>query len=127
MFWHVFLFQGSFGGLTRYTAWYRFTDSQEWRTVTKPNDDEYEITIENLQPGREYEFMILGHNADGDGVFSIPYRYLTLRRSIDSYQSQQIFYLIIFFFAQHETSMTLNNSETRRGLILSPRWVHLVT
>lgn len=66
--------------------------------------------------------MVLGHNADGDGVFSIPYRYLTLRKPFAYYTLIPQF-INLNLFVQHETLMTPNNSVIRRELIHSLSWV----
>jgi len=41
-----------------------------------------EGTITNLEPGREYEFMVLSQDRYGDGMFSKTYRYYTKREFV---------------------------------------------
>lgn len=36
-----------------------------------------QATITNLEPGREYEFMVLSQDRFGDGMFSKTFRYFT--------------------------------------------------
>lgn len=60
-----------------YTVWYRRADSPEWRTMKMQHNSEMEVTVINLEPGREYEFMVLSQDRYGDGMFSKPYRYFT--------------------------------------------------
>lgn len=70
-----------------YVVWYRLADATEWRTLRmlqrQPVHD-YEnfnlpmsATISNLEPGREYEFMVLSQDRFGDGMFSKTFRYFT--------------------------------------------------
>jgi immunoglobulin superfamily member 9B len=61
----------------RFTVWYRQTDAQEWRTHQIFSSLRFETTIENLQPGTEYEFMVLSQDRYNDGLFSKPFRYRT--------------------------------------------------
>lgn len=62
-----------------YIIWYRLVDSKDWRTTSIKYPQVTEVTIDHLQPGREYEFMVLAQNSFGDGVFSKPIRYSTKR------------------------------------------------
>lgn len=39
-----------------------------------------EATIQNLQPGLEYEFMVLSQDKYGDGMFSKTLRFSTQRK-----------------------------------------------
>ncbi|KAG5676191.1 hypothetical protein PVAND_006040 [Polypedilum vanderplanki] len=61
----------------KFTVWYRLSDGLEWRTHQLQSSKKYEATIENLEPGREYEFMVLSQDRYNDGLFSKPYRYRT--------------------------------------------------
>lgn len=36
-----------------------------------------QATITNLEPGQEYEFMVLSQDRFGDGMFSKAFRYFT--------------------------------------------------
>lgn len=56
---------------------YRSTDTSEWKTVKIPSKKITEATIPNLVPGREYEFMVLSQDKNGDGMFSKAIRVLT--------------------------------------------------
>lgn len=68
-------------------VWYRLADATEWRTVrvlTRTPNRSYEnfntamhATITNLEPGKEYEFMVLSQDRFGDGMFSKTFRYFT--------------------------------------------------
>lgn len=60
----------------------------EWRTLrmlSKSPVRSYEnfnnlnmqATISNLEPGHEYEFMVLSQDRFGDGMFSKTFRYFT--------------------------------------------------
>lgn len=61
----------------KFTIWYRLADGLEWRTHQVRSSIKHESTIENLESGREYEFMILSQDRYNDGLFSKPYRYKT--------------------------------------------------
>lgn len=63
-----------------YTVWYRLADAHEWRIMRIIQKNVMEATIPNLQPGREYEFMVLSQDKYGDGMFSKPFRYPTQRK-----------------------------------------------
>lgn len=39
-----------------------------------------EASITNLEPGREYEFMVLSQDRYGDGMFSKTFKYFTKRK-----------------------------------------------
>lgn len=41
------------------------------------NNQNMQATITNLEPGREYEFMVLSQDRFGDGMFSKTFRYYT--------------------------------------------------
>ncbi|XP_031624013.1 protein borderless isoform X4 [Contarinia nasturtii] len=71
-----------------YVVWYRLADATEWRTLrmlTHPpvrsyenfNNQNMHATVTNLEPGREYEFMVLSQDRFGDGMFSKTFRYFT--------------------------------------------------
>lgn len=40
-----------------------------------------EVTITNLEPGHEYEFMVLSQDRYGDGMFSKAFKYWTKRKT----------------------------------------------
>ncbi|KAL7045228.1 hypothetical protein ACKWTF_002178 [Chironomus riparius] len=61
----------------KFTVWYRLSDGLEWRTRQLSSSKKYEATIDNLEPAREYEFMVLSQDRYNDGLFSKPYRYRT--------------------------------------------------
>lgn len=61
----------------KFSVWYRPADSPEWRTHQVRYSTKYESTIENLEPGREYEFMVLSQDRYNDGLFSKAFRYRT--------------------------------------------------
>lgn len=61
----------------KFTIWYRPSDGLEWRTHQVRSSTKYESTIQDLEPGREYEFMVLSQDRYNDGLFSKPYRYRT--------------------------------------------------
>ena len=56
---------------------YRPTDTSEWRTMKIVSRKITEATVNNLTPGREYEFMVLSQDKHGDGMFSKAVRVLT--------------------------------------------------
>lgn len=62
-----------------YTVWYRATTSMEWRTKDILGIQQYDVTIDGLEPGNEYEFMVLSKDAFGDGIFSKSFKYRTKR------------------------------------------------
>ncbi|XP_017878813.1 protein borderless isoform X1 [Ceratina calcarata] len=60
-----------------YSVWYRPTDTTEWRTMKILSRKITEATVNNLNPGREYEFMVLSQDKHGDGMFSKTLRVFT--------------------------------------------------
>ncbi|XP_012265467.1 protein borderless isoform X2 [Athalia rosae] len=66
-----------------YSVWYRPTDTSEWRTMKILSRKTTEATINNLGPGREYEFMVLSQDKHGDGMFSKALRIFTKPSLID--------------------------------------------
>ncbi|XP_017760125.1 PREDICTED: protein borderless isoform X1 [Eufriesea mexicana] len=66
-----------------YSVWYRPTDTTEWRTMKILSRKITEATVNNLNPGREYEFMVLSQDEHGDGMFSKTLRIFTQPHSID--------------------------------------------
>ncbi|XP_046738764.1 protein borderless isoform X1 [Diprion similis] len=66
-----------------YSVWYRPTDTSEWRTMKILSRKTTEATINNLTPGREYEFMVLSKYKHGDGMFSKALRIHTKPSAID--------------------------------------------
>ncbi|XP_020281495.1 protein borderless isoform X2 [Pseudomyrmex gracilis] len=62
---------------TEYSVWYRPTDTSEWRTMKILSRKITEATVNNLNPGREYEFMVLSQDKHGDGMFSKALRVFT--------------------------------------------------
>lgn len=61
----------------KFSIWYRPADHDEWRTHNVNYSNKYESTIENLEPGRDYEFMVLSQDRYNDGLFSKPFRFRT--------------------------------------------------
>ncbi|XP_011702130.1 PREDICTED: protein turtle isoform X2 [Wasmannia auropunctata] len=76
-----------------YSVWYRPTDTSEWRTMKILSRKITEATVNNLFPGREYEFMILSQDKHGDGMFSKALRIFTQptsdENSASEYRSSQ--------------------------------------
>ncbi|XP_015437603.1 PREDICTED: protein turtle isoform X2 [Dufourea novaeangliae] len=68
---------------TEYSVWYRPTDTTEWRTMKILSRKITEATVNNLNPGREYEFMVLSQDKHGDGMFSKTLRIFTQPHLID--------------------------------------------
>ncbi|KAH0950984.1 hypothetical protein HN011_005222 [Eciton burchellii] len=66
-----------------YSVWYRPTDTSEWRTMKILSRKITEATVNNLYPGREYEFMVLSQDKNGDGMFSKALRVFTQPSSIN--------------------------------------------
>lgn len=62
---------------------YRPTDTTEWRTMKILSRKITEATINNLNPGREYEFMVLSQDKHGDGMFSKTLRIFTQPSTCD--------------------------------------------
>ncbi|XP_053958172.1 protein borderless [Anastrepha ludens] len=73
-----------------YTVWYRLTESPEWRTLRILQKNIMETTIQSLQPGREYEFMVLSQDKYGDGMFSKTLRFSTQQSSIESNEANTL-------------------------------------
>ncbi|EEB15044.1 neuronal cell adhesion molecule, putative [Pediculus humanus corporis] len=61
-------------GLTKpkldFSVWYRTTDSSTWEFLPLLATNTKEYVIRSLQPGTEYEVMVLCRDAFGDGMFS---------------------------------------------------------
>ncbi|KAL1506833.1 hypothetical protein ABEB36_006123 [Hypothenemus hampei] len=53
-----------------YSVWYRKIETTGWTTYQVPTSRSLEATITNLEPGTEYEFMVLCKDDNGDGPFS---------------------------------------------------------
>ncbi|XP_076174776.1 borderless isoform X2 [Ptiloglossa arizonensis] len=68
---------------TEYSVWYRPTDTTEWRTMKILSRKITEATVNNLNAGREYEFMVLSQDKHGDGMFSKTLRIFTQPHMID--------------------------------------------
>lgn len=66
-----------------HSVWYRPTDTTEWRTTKILSKKITEATVNNLHPGREYEFMVLSEDKYGDGMFSKTLRIFTQPNRID--------------------------------------------
>lgn len=60
-----------------YVVWYRMVDATEWRTMRLVSQTRHQANITNLEPGCEYEFMVLSQDRFGDGMFSKTFRYFT--------------------------------------------------
>nr|CAD7574650.1 unnamed protein product [Timema californicum] len=50
--------------------WYRPADAPEWRTMKILTRGVTQATVNSLDPGRIYEFMVLSQDKKGDGMFS---------------------------------------------------------
>lgn len=72
---------------------YRISDAAEWRTM-KSSSADMALTINNLVPGTEYEFMVLSQDRFGDGMFSKSYKFTT--NGMVFYGFIFIEYLILF-------------------------------
>lgn len=66
-----------------YSVWYRPTDTTQWQTMKILSRKITEATVNNLSPGREYEFMVLSLDKHGDGMFSKSLRVFTQPTQID--------------------------------------------
>lgn len=71
----------------KFSIWYRLVESSEWRTHQVRSSHKHESTIENLETGKEYEFMVLSQDRYNDGLFSKAFRY----RTKGNYDSHGIF------------------------------------
>lgn len=67
---------------------YRPTDTSEWRTMKILSRKITEATVNNLYPGREYEFMVLSQDKHGDGMFSKALRIFTQPSKISSHHGK---------------------------------------
>ncbi|XP_012222361.1 protein borderless isoform X1 [Linepithema humile] len=81
-----------------YSVWYRPTDTSEWRTMKIVSRKITEATVNNLNPGREYEFMVLSQDKHGDGMFSKAVRVFTQPSSMDDNSPSE-------YRSSHEESM----------------------
>lgn len=54
----------------RFVYRYRSLETPEWRTIRIKGRGTTETIIGNLNPGREYELMVLSEDQKGDGMFS---------------------------------------------------------
>ncbi|XP_045479639.1 protein borderless isoform X2 [Harmonia axyridis] len=66
-----------------YSIWYKPVESKEWKTYDVPPSSYLDATIENLDPGREYEFMVLCRDELGEGLFSKAVRLWTRKSNGD--------------------------------------------
>ncbi|XP_070150036.1 protein borderless isoform X3 [Polyergus mexicanus] len=73
-----------------YSVWYRPTDTSEWRTMKILSRKITEATVNNLYPGREYEFMVLSQDKHGDGMFSKALRIFTQPSKIINFLQSSI-------------------------------------
>lgn len=71
------LFLGYIRTYLQYVVWYRLVDATEWRTQRMLEKYPHQANITNLQPGHEYEFMVLSQDQFGEGMFSKTFRYFT--------------------------------------------------
>nr|CAD7201704.1 unnamed protein product [Timema douglasi] len=55
---------------TEFHIWYRPADAPEWRTMKILTRGVTQATVNSLDPGRIYEFMVLSQDKKGDGMFS---------------------------------------------------------
>ncbi|XP_053694924.1 LOW QUALITY PROTEIN: protein borderless [Sabethes cyaneus] len=72
-----------------YIIWYRLAEAPEWRTFKVSNKHVLEATITNLQPAKEYEFMVLCQDNYGDGMFSKAFRYFTKPKEFEQPETFQ--------------------------------------
>lgn len=70
-----------------YIVWYRLSNAAEWRTMKILSRNVMEATINQLEPGREYEFMVLSQDRHGDGMFSKAFRYYTRPKEFNEPES----------------------------------------
>ncbi|KAF5301468.1 hypothetical protein FQA39_LY02197 [Lamprigera yunnana] len=68
----------------KYSIWYRDINAQEWRNVEIKTTYPLEATVQNLQPAREYEFMVLSEDPHGEALFSKPLKVTTLSYDNDT-------------------------------------------
>ncbi|XP_022905461.2 protein borderless [Onthophagus taurus] len=69
--------------MIEYSVWYKPVDTVDWKTIKISSKTALEATISNLQPGREYEFMVLSKDDEGEGLFSKTLRVWTKGLSPD--------------------------------------------
>ncbi|GLV33104.1 borderless [Carabus blaptoides fortunei] len=53
-----------------YSVWYRPVNTEEWRTAKVEGRRKLEHTVTDLNPGRDYEFMVLSKENLDEGMFS---------------------------------------------------------
>ncbi|KYB28100.1 Protein turtle-like Protein [Tribolium castaneum] len=53
-----------------YSVWYKAVEGSDWKTHQVLSSRTLEATITGLNSGREYEFMVLCKDDNGDGLFS---------------------------------------------------------
>lgn len=53
-----------------FSVWYKTPESTEWKTMKVANKRKLEATVGNLNPGREYEFVVFSQDKNGNGLFS---------------------------------------------------------
>ncbi|KAL1121956.1 hypothetical protein AAG570_003364, partial [Ranatra chinensis] len=66
----------------QYSIWFRAVDSVEWRAVRVSGP---QASISSLQPGRQYDFMVVSQDQNGDGMFTKPIRVRTKGKLPTSY------------------------------------------
>ncbi|KAL5281061.1 hypothetical protein ACFFRR_004838 [Megaselia abdita] len=71
-----------------YIVLYRISEAAEWRTMKSTSAD-MELTINNLLPGTEYEFMVLSQDRFGDGMFSKSHKFFTTAVIVDEGEEHQ--------------------------------------
>lgn len=73
-----------------FSLWYRPVGTEEWRTIRIENRKKLEATVYDLNPGRNYEFMVLSKDHHGDGMFSKTIKISTKGPLPDSEESEAI-------------------------------------
>lgn len=53
-----------------FSVWYRIVGASDWKSLLVPTRETKQIRIDNLLPGRDYEFMVLSQDIHGEGMFS---------------------------------------------------------
>ncbi|KAL0267467.1 UNVERIFIED_CONTAM: hypothetical protein PYX00_009725 [Menopon gallinae] len=53
-----------------FSVWYRILGASDWKSLPVPTRETKQLRIDNLLPGRDYEFMVLSQDIHGEGMFS---------------------------------------------------------
>lgn len=101
-----------------YSIWYRSAETPEWRTMRLLSRTNTEATIQNLLPGRLYEFMVLSQDTHGDGMFSKAMQVRTKGSPIYNSSAEE-FKSPLSSFQQIGPPMNVSITQTDDGYVLT--------